>query len=353
MILVAGDVFDRAYPPVAAVELYDETLQRLGELGIPAVITSGNHDSPVRLGMGARLGEAAGIHVRTRLDRIAEPITVAGAGGEPGALVYAIPYLDPPTCAPGLDAAEATHAGVLGAAMVQIAADRARRPSAPVIVVAHGVVTGGRPVSESGGDSAERSIEVGGVAAVAPELFSPADYVALGHLHRPQSLAGGTVRYSGAPLPLSFSEAGETKSLSLVELVAGSAPQLTQIPVPQPRALARLRGTLMQLLDDPAHEGAETAWVEATLTDPLRPKQAMDRLRARFPHVIKLEHDPERAPGEGAGHERYADRVRGRTDLQIAERFLADVRGGIAADPAEQALLREALESQGRQEAGR
>lgn len=348
VVIVAGDVFDRAYPPLAAVELFDETVTRLAERGVPVVITSGNHDSAVRLGMNARVGEASGVHVRTRVDRIAQAIEVPTASGASG-LVYAIPYLDPPSTATALEALQPSHAAVFGAALGRIAADRERRGAGAAVVVAHGVVAGGDAIGESGG-GVERSIDVGGVSAVQREIFAGVDYVAMGHLHRPQGL-GDRIRYSGAPLAFSFDETGDHKSVAVVEIEAGAVPSVELIPTPQPRRMARLRGTIDELLTLPEHAAAEDAWVEATLTDRLRPKLAMDQLRRRFPHVLKLMHEPTRDGHVDDPSQSYGERVRGLSDLEVAERFLAEVRGGTAADADEQALLREAFEAYGREEA--
>lgn len=349
-VLVAGDVFDRAYPPVAAVALYDDAVSRLAELKVPVVITSGNHDSAIRLGMHARLAAAAGIHVRARADAVAQPIELPGTAGHPALLIYAIPYLDPPTTALQLGASEPSHAAVISAALARIAADRTTRPGVPAVVIAHGVVAGGRPVSEAGAPCVERSIDVGGVSAVPPAVFADADYVALGHLHRPQTLSGGRLRYSGAPLPFGFDEVGDEKSLSLVTLSDGAPPLITTIPTPQPRAIARLEGAIDTLLTDPALSGSEAAWVEVVVTDRLRPKQAMERLRRRFPHVLKLEHRPEGAVA-GDPTTTYTERVRGRSPIEVATRFVEDVRSGIAADDDERALLEQALEGHARNEA--
>lgn len=347
-VIVAGDIFDRAYPPLDAIALYDDAVARIAELGIPLAITSGNHDSPIRLGLHGRVAAAAGVHVRTRPSEVGAPVLLSGTGGEE-LLLYPIPYLDPPLHAVELGA-EATHAGALGAAIERIAADRAtRNPAASVVVMAHGVVAGGRPVSEDGTGRVERPIDVGGVAAVPPSLFALADYVALGHLHRPQGI-GERLRYSGAPLAFGFDEAGERKSLAMVEVRAGQAPSVELLPTPQPRGIARITGTIDELLTDVAHAHAEDAWVEATLTDRLRPRLAMERLRQRFPHVLKLEHRP--SEGSADAHTvGYAARVAGRDPVDIAERFLADVRGGVAADDPERELLRAALEHEARVEA--
>lgn len=342
-VVVSGDVFDRAYPPLDAVELYDDAVARIAELDIPLVITSGNHDSPIRLGMHGRVAASAGVHVRTRVGGVADPIEAGGG------LIYAIPYLDPPIHAPELES-EPTHAGVLGAALARIATDRAARPNdLAVAVMFHGVVAGGRPVAVAGAGRVERPIDVGGISAVAPAAFKGIDYAALGHLHRPQAI-GERLRYSGAPLPFGFDEAGEAKSIALIEVAAGKAPRAQLLPTPQPRGISRLEGTLEALLNDAAHAGAEGDWVEATLTDRLRPKLAMEQLRRRFPHILKIEHRP--IGTDSSTSTQYAERIRGRDPLEIAEQFLADVRvGGAAADDSERELLRAALEHDARIEA--
>ncbi|MDQ8046549.1 MAG: exonuclease SbcCD subunit D [Patulibacter sp.] len=352
-LIVAGDVFDRAYPPLEAVELYDETLKRLADLRVPVVVTSGNHDSAIRLGVNGRLAESAGVHLRTRLDRIGEPIHLQSADSVDGLLVYAVPYLDPPSTAVTLAADEPTHAGVIGAALARIRSDRASRPGVPAVVVAHGVVTGGRSTTfnEVATTGAERSIDVGGVSAVPARLFAGFDYVALGHLHRPQNV-GDRARYSGAPIAFGFDEAGDHKSWSLVDLRGEVAPEVTEIETPVARAIARVRGSLDELLTDASLAEHEGSWVEATVTDRLRPRHGMDRLRRRFPHVLKLDHRPEGAAIDGDGvAQDYRARVRGRSESEIVERFLADVRGGIDADDDERALVTEALEAFEREEA--
>jgi exonuclease SbcD len=347
-VIVAGDVFDRAYPPLDAIELYDDAIARLAALRIPVIVTSGNHDSPIRLGMHGRVAAAAGVHVRTRPRDAATPVVVPGAAGEQ-LLVYPVPYLDPSLHAAELSA-EATHAGVLGSALARIARDRAERAgNAFVCVVAHAVVAGGRPVSEDGSSRVERPIDVGGIAAVPPSMFAVADYVALGHLHRPQGI-GERMRYSGAPLAFGFDEADDVKSVALVEFTAQAAPSVTLIPTPQPRQIARLRGTLDDLLTAPGFGDHEAAWVEATLTDRLRPRLAMEQLRRRFPHVLKIEHEPAVA-GPAAERTGYRERLQGRSPIDVAAQFLADVRDGVEADEPERGLLRAALEHDARVEA--
>ncbi|SOD62927.1 Exodeoxyribonuclease I subunit D [Streptomyces zhaozhouensis] len=332
-VLVAGDVYDRAVPPLAAVRLFDEALHRLAGLGVPTVMISGNHDSPHRLGVGGRLLARAGVHLRTRPEECATPALLDDAHGP--VAVYGLPYLEPTLTRETLGAEAPRHAAVLGAAMERVRADLAARPAGTrCVVLAHAFVTGGQP------SDSERDITVGGVAAVPVATFDGAHYTALGHLHGCQTLTE-RVRYSGSPLPYSFSEAGHRKSVWLVDLDAAGAVRAERVDCPAGRPLARLRGRLETLLEDPGLAPHEDAFVEATLTDPVRPEEPMARLAARFPHAVSLLFEPERPPGaEATG---YAGRLDGRTDEQIAEDFVAHVRGGQGPDGAERAALRSAL----------
>jgi exonuclease SbcD len=319
-VLVAGDVFDRAIPSLGAVELYDRVLRRLSERSIPTVLISGNHDSAGRLGMAGSLLRQAGIHLRTAVRELAEPVLLAGGA----VALYGVPYLEPALVREELGADSASHTAVLGAALDRVRADLAARgPGVRSVVLAHAFVTGGEI-----GDS-ERDISVGGVPTAPASVFDGIDYAALGHLHSPQELAGGRVRYSGSPLAYSFSEAGKEKSVTLVDLdEAGGAVVTRPLPCPVPRAVARLRGRLEELLDAPEHDPRTDDWLQITLTDPVRPRRAMERLRARFPHTLQLLFEPDAAPGAALAVGRdYASRVRGRSDAEIAEGFVQHVRG--------------------------
>ncbi|MFH8585090.1 exonuclease SbcCD subunit D [Streptomyces celluloflavus] len=333
-VLVAGDVYDRAVPPLAAVELFDDALHRLAGLGVPTVMISGNHDSARRLGVGSGLMRRAGIHLRTDPADCGTPVLLADGHG-PVAL-YGLPYLEPAMVRDELGAGRATHAEVLGAAMDRVRADLAVRPAGTrSVVLAHAFVTGGT-VSDS-----ERDISVGGVAAVPAAVFDGVDYAALGHLHGCQTLSD-RVRYSGSPLAYSFSEAAHRKSSWLIDLDAAGAVHAERIDCPVPRPLARIRGPLEDLLADPALGAHEQAWVEATLTDTARPHEPMARLGKRFPHLVSLVFDPDEGPARSLAS--YAQRLRGRGDQEIAEDFVAHVRSGRAADEAERAELRSAID---------
>ncbi|MEU5751041.1 exonuclease SbcCD subunit D [Streptomyces sp. NPDC047829] len=333
-VVVSGDVYDRAVPPLAAVELFDDTLHRLADLGVPTVMISGNHDSARRLGVGAGLIDRAGIHLRTDPAGCGTPVLLADAHGE--VAFYGLPYLEPALVKAAFGVEKAGHEAVLAAAMDRVRADLATRARGTrSVVLAHAFVTGGEP------SDSERDITVGGVAAVPSGVFDGVDYVALGHLHGCQTLTE-RVRYSGSPLPYSFSEATHRKSMWLVDLDADGSVTAERLDCPVPRALARLRGTLEELLADPGLTPHEEAWVEATLTDPVRPADPMARLTGRFPHTLSLVFDPERGPEDPAVS--YARRLAGRDDRQIAEDFVTHVRGA-GPDRHERTVLRDAFDA--------
>ncbi|MGW7577737.1 exonuclease SbcCD subunit D [Streptomyces sp. NPDC054765] len=333
-VLVAGDVYDRAVPPLAAVELFDDALHRLAGLGVPAVMISGNHDSARRLGVGSGLMERAGIHLRTDPSGCGTPVLLADDHG-PVAL-YGLPYLEPAMVRDTLGARRAGHAEVLGAAMERVRADLAGRPAGTrSVVLAHAFVTGGA-VSDS-----ERDISVGGVDSVPAAVFDGVDYVALGHLHGCQALTE-RVRYSGSPLAYSFSEAAHRKSSWIVDLDAEGAVRAERVDCPVPRPLARIRGPLEQVLEDPEPARHEESWVEVTLTDTVRPHEPMARLARRFPHIVSLVFDPDEGPTRSLAS--YAQRLRGRSDQEIAEDFVEHVRSGRVADEQERAELRSAID---------
>ncbi|WP_374967758.1 exonuclease SbcCD subunit D [Terrabacter sp. BE26] len=292
-VLVAGDVYDRGVPPVESVQLFERTLSRLSAV-TTVVVTSGNHDSAIRLGYGAGLFRDT-IRMVTDLGQLDLPVLLEDSDGVRAA-VYGIPYLDPDharaALAKGGEPLPRSHQAVVGAACDRIRADLKGRPGVRSVVLAHAFVAGAEP------SDSERSIMVGGVDRVAGTVFAGIDYAALGHLHGPQapeSAAGSVVRYSGSPLRYSFSEQDHTKVVLLVDLDASGPARVTPVEVTQPRAMASLRGCLDELLESPEHAAAEDAWVRVTVTDRVRPDSLMDRLKSRFPYALQVFHEPEGA----------------------------------------------------------
>jgi exonuclease SbcD len=338
-VLVAGDVYDRAVPPLDAVAMFEDVLVQLRDAGARVVVTSGNHDSARRLGFGSRLVDGAGVHLRTRAAAVAEPVLLADAHGE--VAVYGLPYLEPEAVRDELPAdpgdadagAPKGHEGVVRRAAACARADLAGRGAVRSVVLAHAWVTGGEP------SDSERDITVGGVGHVPASAFDGFTYTALGHLHGPQVLRDG-LRYSGSPLPYSFSEAGHVKGSWLVELDARGLARVEHVPSPVHRRLAVLRGELDELLVSARFHGNEDDFVSVVLTDPARPDAAFDRLRVRFPHLLTLGWEPAGAAPAGS----YRERVASRSDLEVADGFVEHVRRTPVSD-GERALLAQALEA--------
>jgi DNA repair protein SbcD/Mre11 len=337
LVVVSGDVYDRALPPVDAVRLADEALVRLAHSRARVVLTSGNHDSAQRLGFSARLIDAAGVHLRTDAGQVGVPLLLDDRHGP--LAVHGIPYLDPHAVAEPWQLERRSHEAALAEAMRRVRADLATRPGVRSVVLAHAFVAGATP------SDSERDITVGGVSRVPTTTFDGIDYVALGHLHGPHVL-DEHLRYSGSPLAYSFSEAGHRKGSWVVDLGApsstggGAALTASFVEAPVPRPLARLRGTLEELLTDPTLGAHEGSFVEVTLTDRVRPLGAMDRLRRRFPHTLVLAFSTTPTlpgtPSAAATHSRH--------DRDIARAFVADLRGAPATEP-EAALLDRAVEA--------
>lgn len=337
-VVVAGDIYDRAVPPADAVRLLDAALTDFSRAAVPVVLISGNHDSAVRLGFGAGLSEAAGVHLRTRLADLTRPVIVSDEHGDAG--LYGIPYLLPDAVMADLGAGR-SHAAVLAAAAARIRADAQARGLARTVVLAHALITGGQ-VCDS-----ERDLRVGGVGDAPVSALGGFSYLALGHLHGRQAVPapdGTAAGYCGSPLAFSFSEASQVKSVTLVDIDGGGRVATEYLPVPVPRPLAEVRGRLPDLLaragGDLAHLAG--AWVKAVLTDEVRPAAPMERLREKWPHTLVLDFAP-----EGGLTSTDADLRRLALATGPAEvcGLFVEYAGGAPPDDAQREVLRAAIEA--------
>jgi DNA repair protein SbcD/Mre11 len=360
-VVVAGDVYDRAVPSTDAVALLDRTLTGFARERIPMVITSGNHDSAVRLGFGSGLSEAAGIHLRTSLADLTRPVVLADDAGQ--VAIYGMPYLLPDAVMADLGA-ERSHESVLTAASARIRADARQRGIGRVVVAAHAFVTGAAACES------ERDIRVGGIGDASASVFGDVSYVALGHLHGQQIVgaapgagpapgagaassagparggdpAAATVRYSGSPLAFSFSESGQRKSVTVVDIDPAGQVQATLLPAPVPRPLREVRGRIDDLLARADADLADLAgaWVKVVLTDPVRPAAPMERLRQKWPHTLVLDFAPD--GGLVSPEEDLRALARTTDPVEICGLFV-EYAGGGAADAAERLVLRDAVEA--------
>jgi len=333
LVVVSGDIYDRALPPVDAVALADETFARLAASRAKVVVTSGNHDSARRLGFNSRLIDASGVYFRTDASSSGSAVMLEDDHGP--VAVYGLPYLEPDVLREPWGLESRSHTAVLTEAMRRVALDLATRPTGTrSLAMAHAFVAGGN-ASDS-----ERDISVGGVSLVPTSVFESVDYAALGHLHGRHTLTD-TIRYSGSPVAYSFSETNHLKGSWLVELGRDGFERADFVEAPVPRRLAQIRGDLDDLLNHPRHTDKEDCWVQAVITDALRPTQAMERLRIRFPHTLILSFEP---AGGSSATTPASKPLTDRSDHEIALDFVSDVRGAPATE-SEAALLLDACDS--------
>jgi len=369
VVLIAGDVFDTAVPSPDAHRVLAAALARIQAGGAKIVLSSGNHDSPARLGFLSAFTQAGGLYIHTDPAKIAEPTVLSDAYGE--VKFFPIPYLEPALLQhlPGGDALR-SQADALRWATDQIRA--ATSPNDRVVVAAHTFAAGDptAPGDDSTTDAADRGaadiassdlvnpdlvtealaaprdFTRGGVDVVTAQVFAGFSYAALGHLHGRSRLADN-VRYSGAPLHYNFGEAHKPRGAWLVELGPLGFLDAQWVDLPVPRSLVELRGTVENLLTAPEYEQYRNHWVRGVLTDNERVIEPVRRLRQRFPYFADVAFAPERTMAQ---QRTYRQRVRQnsgaqRRDEDIADSFAQSVRNGVGLDELERALLAEVVET--------
>lgn len=334
VLVAAGDIFDSSTPSADAVTMLDRVLVRISKAGARVVLTSGNHDSPARLGAKAAFAHEAGVHVLTDSSGLANPILIPDAHGD--VAFYGLPFLEPAIQRNTWADVEPLRSqkDAVGYALGIVREDWKKR-GGRAVVLAHTFVQG----ADSESCDSERDI-VGGVDKVPVDYFTHFTYSALGHIHGRASLADN-VRYSGAPLHYSFSEADKPRGGWLVDLDDVGLTKVDWIDLPVPRPLSRLSGTLEELLGDPAHATVETHWISATVTDDVRPASAMKRLQTRFKHAVELTFAP--ANVHDLEKVTYAERIAGKSDLEIVDTFLENVRNGHGMTEGEADLMRDVI----------
>ena len=279
-VVIAGDVYDRAVPPADAVALLDDVLSRL-VVGaeIPVIVIAGNHDSAERIGFGGRIFEKQKLILRGTLDKL-DPVVLPDKYGE--VAFHALPYSEP-TFVRALPGAEAItdHQSAMSHMVRLLRAQR--NPGQRNVLVGHAFVVGG---SES---ESERPLSVGGSGAVAVDTFDGFDFVALGHLHRPQAVGSERVRYSGSLLKYSFNEVDHRKSVSLVELGPDGRSVVTPISLSPRHDLRIITGRLAELLNAPNQHFSRDDYLCAHLTDADPVLDPMARLREVYPNMMELQ----------------------------------------------------------------
>lgn len=313
VLVIAGDIFDRASPPASAVRLFNGFLSRVAtETTAAIVMIAGNHDSADRISAMSIFADARRALVVGALSKVERPFTLTD---EHGVVAFsALPY------APELGAREffadetiSTPNDVLRA---QVTAARAAVPAgARWVVVAHGFIAGAT-VSDT-----ERSLtRVGGIETVSADVFAGANYVALGHLHRAQQVGQPHIRYCGAPLAFSFAEAEHGKSMELVAIDGVGNVSVTTLPFAPLRRVRIVKGLLAELeRADPSHD-----FVMAVLTDDTPPIDPMKRLRQAFPNACQLTYAKNEKRQNGVS---FVAEILPTSPAEVVDAFMHQVRG--------------------------
>ncbi len=279
-VLIAGDVYDKSVPSAEAVTLFDDFLCRLAKRKLPVLIISGNHDSPERLAFGNRLLELGGIHISPVYDGNIQSVALADEHGE--VVFWLLPFIKPAHVKRYYpDEGIESYTEALRVAVDKMGIDKAKRN----VLLTHQFVTGASTCESE-------EISVGGTDNVDASVFEDFDYVALGHIHGPQNIGSNRIRYCGTPLKYSFSEEAHHKSVTVVNLGAKGELELQLRPLTPKHDLRSIQGTFRELTDKAFYVGtAIDDYLHIILTDEEDVAEAVGKLRAIYPNIMKLTYD--------------------------------------------------------------
>ena len=331
-VLIAGDIYDKSVPPAEAVLLFDHFLVKLSDRNLQVFIISGNHDSPERIAFGARIMENGGIHLSPVYDGNITPFSMTDDYGKVN--IYMLPFIKPSHVRRYFaDEEIVTYTDAVRVAVKHMNVNTDERN----ILLTHQFVTGA-----TRSDSEE--ISVGGSDNVGASVFEDFDYVALGHIHRPQICGAPHIRYCGTPLKYSFSEAKHEKSVTVVELgekavqatdlsaqlslysEAQPCVSIRTLPLTPLHDLREIRGTYMELTAKSFYEGTATDdYLHITLTDEEDIPDAMNKLRVIYPNLMKLDYDNTRT--RSAGHVEAETRIQTLSPLELFSQFYETQNG--------------------------
>lgn len=287
-IILAGDIYDKSVPSAEAVSMLDDFMVRLSKLNSQVFIISGNHDSAERLSFASLLIKQTGIYLAPVYNGKIEPIVIDNTA------FYMIPFIKPATVRyhalsqeqdPEKQKELEKQICSYDAAMRYVIDHMEIDPSRTNILITHQFIT------NSERSDSEDSV-IGGLDNIDSSAFDKFDYVALGHLHRPQSCGRDTIRYSGTPMKYSFSEVNDSKSVTIIE-TSGKDISLRFEPLVPLREWYDLRGTYSELMAKDYYEGKgyQEAWVRITLTDQEEIPDAKRRLDAVYHRIMELSYD--------------------------------------------------------------
>ena len=309
--LIAGDVYDRAVPPAEAVKLLDEFLTQLLAEGIPVLVIAGNHDSPERLGFGEAILEKQGLYIAGASRSPMKQVTLTDEYGPVN--FYLMPFVRP--AAAGCRTTEEAVASLLPKEL-----DAQERN----VLITHFFVTWQEREPEL--SDAETTIHVGGIDNVDGRCFAPFDYVALGHIHKPQQMGPGNVWYAGAPLAYSFSECGHEKSINVVELLEKGEVSVKKRPLVPLHRLRKIRGSLEELMEQGSAEGAQAEdYIQAILTNEEELIDPIGTLRSVYPNICQIVLSKREQEIRLSAMQRHA--IRRKSTAELFADFYSLVRG--------------------------
>lgn len=318
-VMIAGDIYDKPVPPVEAVELLDRFLKQLAERRIQTFIISGNHDSSERLSFASDLIGLSGIHISQTYTGTIQPFELKDEFGT--VYVYLLPFVKPAQIRliyPDMEIETYTDA-------IRVAIDKMRvNPEIRNVLISHQFITGAEK-----SDSEE--LYVGGTENVDVSVFAPFDYVALGHIHKPQKLSRDTVRYCGTPLKYSFSECEDQKSVTIVELKEKGNTIIRTIPLIPLRDMRKIKGAYAEVTDRKNYINMDTSdYVQITLTDEDDVLDAAEKLRTIYPNLMKLEYDNTRTRNNAVLV--FDENIRTETPLDLFSDFYRQQNGDELTD---------------------
>ena len=280
VVIIAGDVYDKQVPSIEAVELLDSFISDISKRKTTTFIISGNHDSAERLAFGSSLMAMGKIYISPVYNGKISKYTLKNDFGS--ANFYLLPFVKPNHVKrffPDEKIESYTDA-------IRVVVDNLKLDTSEInILIAHQFVTGAsRTESEE--------ISVGGLDNVDASVFEDFDYVALGHIHRPQKIGTERIRYCGTPLKYSFSEVNDTKSVSIIEINSKEDFNLRTISLILKRDMRKIRGTYEELITKTSYENTNTDdYIHVTLTDEFNVVDAIQKLRVIYKNIMKLEYD--------------------------------------------------------------
>ena len=279
-IIIAGDIYDKSVPSVEAVRLFDWFLTELHKKSLFIFMVSGNHDSSDRLDFGGRIMEENKIYIAGAYQGELDKVTLED--GEGPLNIYMMPFIRPVIVRPyhpEVESYQDALEAVIGAANIDF--------SQRNILVAHQFIIKGKEMPE---ESESEIISIGGLDHIDASVFDGIDYVALGHLHAPQSIGQDTIRYSGSPLKYSFSETKHIKSVTILELGKKGEVCHYSIPLRPLKDMRQIKGPIDALLDPENYSRENTMdYIHATLTDEDEIYDAIGQLRSIYPNIMSIE----------------------------------------------------------------